>query len=59
MITLSMFIVSVFKECFFFNASRGYTTDERQLGMIMMSLSYSPTTEEVHQYFQKYVKGLI
>ena len=50
-------LIAVFKECFFFNAKRGYTTDEQQLGMIMMSLSYSPTPEEVHQYFQKYIKG--
>ena len=50
-------IFSVYKECFFFIAKRGYTTDERELGTIMQSLSLSPTTEEIHQYFQKHVKG--
>ena len=53
-----LLIITVFKECFFFIAKRGYTTDERELGKIMMSLAFSPTSEEVHEYFQKYVKGL-
>ena len=49
--------IAVFKECFFFIAKRGYTTSEEEMGTIMRSLSYSPTEEEIHNYYQKYVKG--
>jgi hypothetical protein len=49
--------LSVFKECFFFVAKRGFTQSEQEMGMIMRSLSYSPTEEEIHNYYQKYVKG--
>ncbi|XP_053387884.1 calmodulin-like protein 4 [Mercenaria mercenaria] len=48
--------IDLFKECFFFIAKRGYTTSEQEMGTIMRSLSYSPTEEEIHNYFQKYVK---
>ena len=49
---------SVFKECFFFNAKRGFTQSDQELGLIMRSLGYSPTPEEVTQYYQKYVRGM-
>ncbi|KAH3860123.1 hypothetical protein DPMN_023014, partial [Dreissena polymorpha] len=48
--------IDLFKECFFFIAKRGYTQSDQELGQIMRSLAYSPTEEEVHTYFSKYVK---
>jgi len=52
-----LLLFSVFKECFFFHAKKGYTQTDQQLGLMMRSLSYSPTEEEIHQYFNKFVKG--
>ncbi|KAL4216527.1 Calmodulin-like protein 6 [Mactra antiquata] len=48
--------IDLFKECFFFISKKGYTQNAQEMGTIMRSLSYSPTEEEIGQYFKKYVK---
>ncbi|XP_076439267.1 calmodulin-like protein 4 [Babylonia areolata] len=47
--------IEEFKECFDFHARRGYITHEGDLSIIMRSLSFSPTREEITKYFKKHV----
>jgi calmodulin len=42
-----------FKECFFFHARKGHITNEGDLSIIIRSLNYCVTKEEVHKYFVK------
>nr|KAG5701817.1 hypothetical protein BaRGS_019028 [Batillaria attramentaria] len=49
--------IEEFKECFDFHAKRGYITHEGDLSIIMRSLSYSPTREEINRYFKKHVSN--
>eukprot|EP00745_Piridium_sociabile_P033885 TRINITY_DN58265_c0_g1_i1.p1 TRINITY_DN58265_c0_g1~~TRINITY_DN58265_c0_g1_i1.p1 ORF type:complete len:152 (+),score=36.42 TRINITY_DN58265_c0_g1_i1:54-509(+) len=46
--------IEEFKECFDFHARREFITHEGDLSIIMRSLSYSPTREEVTKYFSKH-----
>ncbi|XP_048750153.2 calmodulin-like protein 4 [Ostrea edulis] len=48
--------IDKFKECFFFHARRGHISQEQELSLIMRSLGYSPTPQEVSKYFNKYNK---
>lgn len=43
-----------FKECFNYHCHRGYAASENELSVIMRSLGYSPTRDEVIKYFKKY-----
>ncbi|BFZ24386.1 hypothetical protein BsWGS_27425 [Bradybaena similaris] len=45
--------IDAFKECFFFNVRNGYISNEGDLSIIMRSLNYCVTKEEVHKYFSK------
>ncbi|CAH1788543.1 unnamed protein product [Owenia fusiformis] len=49
--------IDEFKECFFLYAkNKGFISTEEDLTLIMRSLGYSPTKDELKQYFQKNVK---
>ncbi|XP_052084940.1 calmodulin-like protein 4 [Mytilus californianus] len=45
--------IDKFKECFFYHARKSIKNEEN-LSIIMRSLGYSPTKEEVSKYFTKY-----
>ncbi|CAL1544412.1 unnamed protein product [Lymnaea stagnalis] len=45
--------IDAFKECFFFHARKGYITSEGDLSIIIRSLNYCVTKDEVHTYFSK------
>ncbi|KAK7096334.1 calmodulin-like protein 4 [Littorina saxatilis] len=47
--------IEQFKECFDFHARRGHISHEGDLSIIMRSLSFSPTREEISKYFKKHV----
>ncbi|XP_041355804.1 calmodulin-like protein 4 [Gigantopelta aegis] len=49
--------IDEFKECFYFHAKKGQVTNEADLSIIMRSLFYSPTKEEVSKYFKKHVSS--
>ncbi|KAL8568326.1 hypothetical protein ACOMHN_040899 [Nucella lapillus] len=49
--------IEEFKECFDFHAKKGYITHEGDLSIIMRSLSFSPTREEISKYFKKHVSS--
>ena len=40
-----------FKECFFFHARKGYISTEADLSIIIRSLNFSVTKDEVSKYF--------
>ncbi|XP_025084183.1 calmodulin-like protein 4 [Pomacea canaliculata] len=46
--------IEEFKECFNFHARLDYITREGDLSIIMRSLGYSPTREEIASYYAKY-----
>ncbi|KAJ8311565.1 hypothetical protein KUTeg_010920 [Tegillarca granosa] len=46
--------IDKFKECFNYHCHRGYAASENELSVIMRSLGYSPTRDEVIKYFKKY-----
>ncbi|XP_059147425.1 uncharacterized protein LOC131935110 [Physella acuta] len=45
--------IDAFKECFFFHARKGYITNEGDLSIIIRSLNYCATKEEISKYFAK------
>ncbi|XP_067653439.1 calmodulin-like protein 4 [Haliotis asinina] len=45
--------IDEFKECFYFHARKGFIQQEGELNIIMRSLAYSPTRQEVHNYYVK------
>ncbi|GFN79527.1 calmodulin [Plakobranchus ocellatus] len=45
--------IDAFKECFFFHARKGYITTEGELSIIIRSLGYCVTKEEVKAYLDK------
>uniref|UniRef100_A0A0B7A960 EF-hand domain-containing protein n=1 Tax=Arion vulgaris TaxID=1028688 RepID=A0A0B7A960_9EUPU len=45
--------IDAFKECFYFHAKKGHITSEGDLSIIIRSLNYCVTKEEVHKYFTK------
>ncbi|CAG5124078.1 unnamed protein product [Candidula unifasciata] len=45
--------IDAFKECFFFHVRSGYISNEGDLSIIIRSLNYCVTKEEVHNYFTK------
>lgn len=49
--------IEEFKEYFDFHCRRGYIASDGDLSIIMRSLGYSPTREEIIKYFRKYVTG--
>ncbi|CAI9727519.1 4 [Octopus vulgaris] len=45
--------IDEYKECFSFNAKRNYISQDDELSLIMRSLGFSPTREEVVRYLEK------
>ncbi|XP_055893167.1 calmodulin-like isoform X2 [Biomphalaria glabrata] len=45
--------IDAFKECFFFHAKKGYVSNEGELSIIIRSLNFCITKDEVHKYFSK------
>lgn len=45
--------IDAFKECFFFHARKGHVSTEEELTIIIRSLGYCVTKEEVKAYFEK------
>ncbi|RUS73227.1 hypothetical protein EGW08_019012 [Elysia chlorotica] len=46
-----------FKECFFFHARKGIIKSEGELSIVIRSLNFCVTKDEVKSYFDKYVAG--
>ncbi|KAK3755385.1 hypothetical protein RRG08_026115 [Elysia crispata] len=49
--------IDAFKECFFFHAQKGIIKTEGELSIIIRSLSFCVTKEEVKTYFDKNLAG--
>ena len=56
-IFVSHSLFSEFKECFSFNARKNQISQVEELSLIMRSLGFSPTREEVIKYLEKYKNG--
>merc|ERR1719483_1140213 len=49
--------IDEFKECFFFHARKGYISTEADLSIIIRSLGFSVTKDEVSKYFTTALAG--
>ncbi|XP_012939232.1 calmodulin-like protein 4 [Aplysia californica] len=49
--------IDEFKECFFFHARKGHISTEADLSIIIRSLNFSVTKDEVGKYFTQAIAG--